>query len=301
MPAPDYNDIFGGGAMGAHYALQDRDREYATRQGTDQMQQANIRKQQLSNLFDEANNPQKLQEQSLTNTGLGLANTNKGYDNRINAVKADFTERTKEQAYSTEMRKLISETSKADMDDLHYKAQMAAQDPRSTPTQRAAGVRALKMHADFLKVQEQHKNAQSIQGQSEAFQRAQQQRGFANSDAKEATKAAAKLASSKELSKMSTDQKRSHFIDQMIDAQKRGDEVAYMEAARMIEYITKFRASERGDTTIGKSVMSEGAVVPMERRAPVVAPPMNSDRPFTPSPDRYKQPPPQLPAGWVMK
>lgn len=297
MPSTsNYGDLFGGGPMAAYYALGDRDRTYATQKIADQQAQENVRAKQLSNLFDEQNNPQKIAEQGLVNEGKVLANTNQGYLNQMNAVKADISTKTAAEQYSAEQRKLISEASKADMDDLQYKAQMAAQNPLSTPQQREEGVKALKMHSDFLKIQEQYKNDVAKQSNAQAFSREQQARTFAHSDRQVAAKAS-NVAKLKQGAGDILTAIRTGKIKPADAAAALGVQAMQEERAGNIEEAMFLRQAAAVAESIAVTTRAEPAAKPMLLPEGGIG----QTPPRQPTFSGNKAPPPQLPPGWSLK
>lgn len=152
MPTPDYDALFGGGAMGAHYALQDRDLEREKAQGV-------IQQQNLANMFAEQDNPLKLENQRMTNEGLG-------YTNRQQAVKSTYDETMAPLKLSTDQQKFVMDAKKADLDALELGAQQMAYS--TNPDEAAEGKRLLMMHKDFIKIREQAKISE--ESQSRLFQ-----------------------------------------------------------------------------------------------------------------------------------
>lgn len=294
MAGMDYSSVFNA-PMAAYFGLQDRDRAIASGKIADQQAQENVRAKQLSNLFDEQNNPQKIAEQNLINEGKTLANINQGYINRTNSVKADISDKTADLQYSAEQRKLISEASKADMDDLQYRAQMAAQNPLSTPQQREEGIKALKMHSDFLKIQEQHKNEMAKQNSAQAFSRAQQDRAFAHSDRQVATKAAntsklkqgaGDILTAIRSGKIKPADAATALGMQAMQEERAGniEEAQFLrQAAAMAESVAVTTRAEQATKPI---ILPDGSVGQTPPRQPTFS---------------NKPPAPQLPAGWVMK
>lgn len=158
----DYDSLFGGGAMGAHYALQDRDLEREKAQQAMAMQQENIKQQQLANMFAEQNNPLKLQEQTLSNEQMGYTNRQKKLDTSMNEELAPLK-------FNAEQKKYIQQVKQSDLDGMEYEAQRMAYSPNKEEA--AEGLRLLQMHKDFVRLREQQKftTSERVAGQGHDF------------------------------------------------------------------------------------------------------------------------------------
>lgn len=81
-----------------------------------QQNQADLEAKGLQNLFDRQNNPLKLDQQRLTNEGMGITN-------RTNAVTANIAESTQEEAKAAKRAELLKSASMADLQNLQAQAQ----------------------------------------------------------------------------------------------------------------------------------------------------------------------------------
>jgi hypothetical protein len=107
----------------------------------------------LDNLFKQDNNPLKLEEQRLQNTGLGI--TNESNNIKLTQDRALAPVRTE-----AERTKLITQKSDDEMKQMFTAGQrMALSDD---PVEAQKGQSILQKHNDFIKIREQHKNAMDL-------------------------------------------------------------------------------------------------------------------------------------------
>lgn len=261
MPTPDYDSLFGGGALAAHYALQDRDLEREKMQGS-------IQQQNLANMFAEQNNPLQLQNQQLQNEGLG-------YTNRQQAVKSTFDEQMAPLKMNDEQQKYIMNAKKADLDALELGAQQMAYSP--DPVQAAEGKKLLMLHKDFIKMREQAKISEESQGRLfEQQSRLQSQREAAQQrqiDQRAAAKAKSSVAGVKSVwdavqsGKTSPANAATAFGAAAMQAQASGDlenAALYQQAAAKMEELAQ---TVKPDPLAGKTILGpEGLTQPPPRQ-----------------------------------
>ena len=157
----------------------------------------------LDNLFQQQNDPMKLEEQSLKNRGLGV-------DTRIK-------EGTEALRLDAEQKKFILSANQADLDGMEVEAQRMAYSP--DPKIREQGTQLLKMHKDFIKLREQAAIDEAKQrrlfDQQERLQRMK-------ADAAART-AAARGANVAKTSNLSADKQYAEYIRLAQEAQRSGD------------------------------------------------------------------------------
>lgn len=269
----DYMDMFGGGALGAHYALQDRslDRE-KTQQGM-ALQQENIRQQQLANMFAEQNNPLKLQEQTLSNEQMGYTNRQKKLDTSMNEELAPFK-------FNAEQQKYIQQAKQSDLDGLEVEAQRMAYSP--DPALQSEGLRLLQMHKDFVKLREQQKFATSerVAGQGHDFamqaQRAKDAQNLENT--RQSGRAAAKAQASAGIQniydlvasgKVDPDNAATAFGAKALQARAANDKELAREYEAAAARFESLALTTRDDKNAGKTTITpEGQLAPTPPRQP---------------------------------
>lgn len=256
MAQPDYEALFGGGAMGAHYALQDRDLEREKMQGT-------IQQQNLANMFAEQNNPLQLDNQRLQNEGLG-------YTNRQQAVKSTFDEQMAPLKMNDEQQKYIMNAKKADLDALELGAQQMAYSP--DPVQAAEGKKLLMLHRDFIKMREQAKISEESQGRLFKQQNDLVERKAAAAQQLAAQKAASRGATTAKVSALTADKQYAEYLRLAQEAQANNDPETAAHYFNWAQTVNQGIANRRNDPAAGKTVLTPEGLAPATPRAEPVMP-----------------------------
>lgn len=152
MAEPTYDSLdkmFGGGPLALHFQMNQMDQakqvaaeEFKKKQQDTLYRAAEVKKQGLANLFDEQNNPLKLDEQRTTNRTKEHENTIKG----------------NEAAYSTATQQYkINDAARAELTKLNdHQLKLVEQEARKmmmtgTPEQQAQGAQVMQMTTEFYK------------------------------------------------------------------------------------------------------------------------------------------------------
>lgn len=256
MAQPDYEALFGGGAMGAHYALQDRDLAREQTQGA-------IQQQNLANMFAEQNSPLKLQQQQLQNEGLG-------YTNRQQEVKSTFDEQMAPLKMNDEQQKYIMNAKKADLDALELGAQQMAYSP--DPVQAAEGKKLLMLHRDFIKMREQAKISEESQGRLFQQQNALVERKAAAAQQLAAQRAATQGATTAKVSALTSDKQYAEYMRLAQEAQAANDPETAAHWFNWAQTVNRGIADRKNDPAAGKTVLTPEGLAPATPRAEPVMP-----------------------------
>jgi len=256
MPTPDYDALFGGGAMGAHYALQDRDLEREKAQGV-------IQQQNLANMFAEQDNPLKLENQRMTNEGLG-------YTNRQQAVKSTYDETMAPLKLSTDQQKFVMDAKKADLDALELGAQQMAYSPN--PDEAAEGKRLLMMHKDFIKIREQAKISEESQSRLFKQQQDMQAQREAAAQRLTAQKAAARSSGAAKVSALGSDKQYAEYMRLAQQAQMDNDPETANYYFNWAQTVSRDIASRRADPAAGKTILTPEGLAPAPTRPATTLP-----------------------------
>jgi len=151
MELPKYDQYanwFGGGPLATHYGMNQMDlaKQFQTEKLTQERQ--TVKKNELANLFDEQNNPLKLENQRITNRKLGYEADSSGVKSRIDVATQGLQLDAKQKEY-------IKSAKQSDLDMMEIQGQQWAYSP--DPKLRAQGEEILRMHKDFLKLRDTQK------------------------------------------------------------------------------------------------------------------------------------------------
>jgi hypothetical protein len=271
MELPQYDQYekwFGGGPLATHYGMNQMD---LAKQFQDQklLQEGHTtRKQELANLFDEQNNPIRLQQGQLENEGLGLKNRGLGVDTRIK-------EATEGLQLDATQKALIQKAKQSDLDMMEIQGQQWAYSP--DPKLRAQGEQLLRMHKDFVKLRDEQKFRadEAAKGRSHDF--ALEAQRAKNAQALVGARATAGGGGGGSTSMPTTDKMRAYWLQKLGEARARNDMAAYQEAEQMINFVTEQMAASRGDPKVGTPTLTpEGTIAPRPARPMPVAPPLNA-------------------------
>lgn len=252
----DYNELFGGGAMAAHYAMQDRDLEQQ------KMQEA-IKSQQLANMFNEQNNPLQLEQQRLSNEGLG-------YTNRQSKLKVQTAEELAPLQLDDEKRKFVLNAKKSDLDLMQLEAQRMAYSPDKATSEE--GQRLLMLHRDFIKIREQGEQKveladKKVKGQIEVEQIKQPNRIALKQTI---PGKAAGSGSSGKPSAITESKVLAPILQEALRLQQAGDTEGANKALTLYQTAKQAQASGRPDSNVGKPTLApDGSIGTVPPKAPV--------------------------------
>ena len=280
MPSYDqYGKMFGPGPLGVAFAMDQMD---LAKQFQDQKLKDNqqiTRGRELSNLFEEQNMPTKLQKGILENQGMDITN-------RGNAVTTRIKEQTEGLQLDAAQKKLVMEAKKSDLDKLEIEAQRLAYS--TNPAEREAGIQALKLHRDFIKLREEAAidadKARTQHGYNVSMENLRHSNATSRQEKLAKLKADAQAARTND--KMTSDQYRAYLLREANARRAQGDYEGANALYQEAQYVTDLRASERPDPNVNKVDIGGAAGVP-------TVPP----RPTPQPPGMGARPPAQVPAG----
>ena len=260
-----YDNMFGQGPLSTMYQLKDRDLAQMFQDQKLQQERLATEKSGLDNLFQQQNDPMKLEEQSLKNRGLGV-------DTRIK-------EGTEAVRLDAEQKKFILSANQADLDGMEVEAQRMAYSPDERIKE--DGLRLLKMHKDFIKLREQA-----------AIDEAKQRRLFDQQERLQRMKAdaAAKAAAARganvaKTSNLSADKQYAEYIRLAQEAQRSGDNESAAYYFDWAQRINQDLQNRRPDPLAGKPDLGATGI------------PTTPPRPAPTMPASRGAPQPQIPAG----
>jgi hypothetical protein len=288
MELPQYDQYekwFGGGPLATHYGMNQMD---LAKQFQDQklLQEGHTtRKQELANLFDEQNNPLRIENQQISNRKLGYEADSSGVKSRIDVA-------TEGLQLDTKQRELVQKAKQADLDMMEIQGQQWAYSP--DPKLRAQGEQLLRMHKDFVKLRDEQKFSadESAKGRSHAF--AMEAQRAKNAQALVGTRAAAKASADKSVTdvfkavqtgKVPPDKAATAFGAAALEAEVKGDtELAavYRNAAAQMEQLS---ITTKPDMRAGKPDLGGAGIATTPPRAPTFTPgPVQTPKQAAPAP-----------------
>jgi len=264
-----YESWFGGGPLATHYGMDQMDlaKQFQAEKLTQERQA--VKKNELANLFDEQNNPLRLQNQETTNRKLGYEADSAGVKSRIDVA-------TEGLQLDAKQKEFIQKAKQSDLDMMEIQGQQWAYSP--DPKLRAQGEEILRMHKDFVKLRDTQKFTAGESAKERAHDFALEATRAKNAQALAAQRGSSGAGSASS-SYQSTDKMRGYWLGKMEQARVTNNVAAYEEAAQMIDYITNIRASERPDPSVGKNTIEGGQITPVTPRQKPVAPPLPSPTP----------------------
>jgi hypothetical protein len=273
MELPQYDQYekwFGGGPLATHYGMNQMD---LAKQFQDQklLQEGHTtRKQELANLFDEQNNPLKIENQQISNRKLGYEADSSGVKSRIDVA-------TEGLQLDSKQRELVQKAKQADLDMMEIQGQQWAYSP--DPKLRAQGEQLLRMHKDFIKLRDTQKFTadEAAKGRSHDF--AMEAQRAKNAQALVGARAASGGGGSSP-TLPTTDKMRAYWLQKLGEARARNDMAAYQEAEDMVNFVTAQMAASRGDPKVGTpTITPEGTIAPRPPRPMPTAPPLTTPQP----------------------
>jgi len=224
----NYEDMFGGGPMAAHFMFQDRDREIEKHQSAMAQQAAQLQAQELENMFSQQNNPLRIQK---TQNDL------------------DYTNKTQQFKIDDELRGYASKAKQEELDEMYREGQRmlfegAKQNNKEMMTM---GERIVMAHKDFLKLREQGQQKVDLQG-------------VKAEDAVELAKVRASLKPPKATGgsgsggakPLGMDKLISSYTQQALEAEAKGDTGTAQQMWARAQAATELYSSRRPDTNAGK-------------------------------------------------
>ncbi len=281
MDLPNYTDLGKIYEMNPGAFMEAQNQMGLARQFQDQklLQEGHItRQKELANIFDEQNNPLRLQQRQLENEGLGLQNRGLGVDTRIK-------EATEGLQLNAAQAELVKKAKQSDLDAMEIQGQQWAYsqhpDPRVRERERAQGEQLLRMHKDFIKLRDEQKfrAEESAKGRSHDF--ALEAQRAKNAQALVGAKAAAKASSDKgvkdvfdavQSGKVSPDKAAAAFGAAALQAEAQGDAdqaATYRNAAAVMEQLA---TTTKPDMRAGKPDLGGSGIATIPPRAPTFTP-----------------------------
>lgn len=132
------------------------------------------RQKQLANMFDEQNNPLRLEEKRISNEKLGYETSDAGVKSRINKA-------TEGLQLDAAQKELVKKAKQSELDQLELLGQQMAYS--TNPQERAQGEAMMRMHKDFMKIRAQGEESRTTaaQAQKHALALADRQAGHQRS------------------------------------------------------------------------------------------------------------------------
>lgn len=257
MPA-NYDELFGGGAMAAHYALQDRDVEM-------QKQQQAIRQQELANMFAEQNNPLQLENQRMANEQLGYNTQKDRYAFKQEQALAPFK-------MDAEKKKFILEAKQSDLDGMYIEAQRMAYSPDKATSDE--GVRMMQLHKDFIKLREQGRQKEELLDTRTEAQKTLESVKQTNRVALKQTVPAKAVGSGSKGGGAITESKvLAPLLQEALTLQQAGDTEGANRALGIYQAAKQAQGFGRSDPNAGKPTLSpDGSLGTIPPKAPVQFP-----------------------------
>ena len=226
-----------------------------------QMKQANVKQQELANIYAEQNNPLLLQQQQQKNE----------YNTQIQPAKI-----------KDELADFAKKASQAELDQMYIEAQKMMYKGIQSKNKEMfdMGQKLYGTHKDFMKIREQGTVKQ--EAATVKFDRDQELAKL------RASLRPAKTGSSGGSTPKSMDQLQRYYTQLAVDADAKGDASAAQQYHAQANYVASQLASRRTDTAAGKPTLTpEGTI---GKTPPREGPKL---------PSAAKQP--SLPSGWTMK
>lgn len=246
------------------YQLKDRDLAQMFQDQKLQQERLATEKSGLDNLFQQQNDPLKLEHQGLVNRGLGV-------DTRIK-------EGTEGVRLDAEQKKYILSANQSDLDGMEIEAQRMAYSP--DPKVREQGVQLLKMHKDFIKMRE---TAAIDEGkQKRLFE--QQLKLQQMRDQAAAKKAAARSANGAKVAGLSADKQYAEYMRLAQEAQDAGDDEGAAYYFGWAQRVNEGIANRRPDPNINKPDVGSMGVPTIAPKAPAQIPPTRGGASPKPAP-----------------
>lgn len=271
MPSYDqYGKWFGDGPMSLHYGMQQMD---LAKQFQDQkylQEQEATKKASLQNLFDEQNNPLRIQNQEISNRKLGYEADDAGVKSRINAA-------TEGLQLDAKQKEFIQKAKQSDLDMMEIEGQRMAYSP--DPQVRSQGEQLLKMHKDFIKLREQGKIQSDQDAQRHKYALELEAQRARNAQALAQTRASAKTGGIKSVydavmsGKVAPDKAAAAFGAAALQAEVEGDMNAAAEYRNAAATMEKLATTTKPDAMVGKpDVGAMGGIPTTPPRQPTFTP-----------------------------
>ena len=291
MEFPQYDQYekwFGGGPLATHYGMNQMDlaKQFQNEKLTQERQK--VKQNELANLFDEQNNPLRIENQQTANRKLGYEADSSGVKSRIDVA-------TEGLQLDAKQKEFVQKAKQSDLDMMELQGQQMAYSP--DPNVRAQGEQLIRMHKDFIKLRDEQKFRadEADKGRKHDFaleaERAKSAQRLANIRAANSGGSGGGVTPTQ-----STDKMRGYWLQKLGEARARNDAAAYAEAEQMVNFITEQLAASRADPRVGTpTITPDGGIGPRPARPMPVAPPLMAPTvtPTTP----VAQPPKRKPLG----
>jgi len=272
MDYDSYYKMFGGGVRAAEFAMQDRDQEQAKGRASMEAQRASTQAQNLANMFNEQNNPLKLQE---------------------NQLSLDYTTQTQPAKIKNDLAEFAKKAKQSDIDMMYLEAQKMMGEGLRTGNKDMyeMGNKIFMTHKDFMKIREQGEVKATAADQKLEGQKVLEGIKQGNRVTLKQTipgKAAGGGGSGGGTKPLGMDKLHALYTQEALEADARGDKQAAAAAWMKAQSVADQYGSRRLDTYAGKTILTPNGE--MGQAPPRPAPKLPSQKAT-----------PALPSGWTMK
>lgn len=257
----DYGKMYDMNPMAFMNAMEQRDLAQQFKQQKYAQEQEVLKQKQLANLFDEQNNPIRLQQGQADLVG-------KQQTNRKTTVEADLAEGTKQFKLDEAQRQAVLGAKEHELKAMEAEGWLMMQNPAT----RAQGQKIIDMSKEFVKMRQEAKDRTDLEAQRHKNALSLEDRRAANALARQQAIAKGKLDAKAGTEKMTTDQLRAHYISKAQAARAAGDMELASELYNEAQYITSLRATDRPDPLAGKPALDQMGV-PVTPQRPSAVPP----------------------------
>ena len=205
-----------------------------------QQEREAVRQKQLANVFDEQNNPIKLQQNQATLEGTRLTN-------RGSAVDVAHKEAMAPYKLSADQQKAVFEAKDSELKALEAEGYLLMQNPAT----RSQGQQLVDMSKHFVQLRAEHTNKQALEEQAQKNRVAIEELRAKRAKEVAAIQASRPSGGASGPFKQSTDQYRAALLARMEQARSAGDQETYNYLADQLQFVTDLRAAERPDTKAG--------------------------------------------------
>ena len=240
------------------------------------------RQKELATLYDQQNNPIKLQQARANLEGTRLSN-------RGTKVDTEHKEAIAPYKLSADQQKAVFEAKDHELKALEAEGYLLMENPAT----RSQGRQLVDMSKHFVQLRAEHDNKQALEEQAQKNRLALEELRAKRAKEVAAIHASRPSGRASGPFKQSTDQYRAALLARMEEARANGDQNTYNYLADQLQFVTDLRAAERPDTKAGAIDVPAVANMPAVPARP---------RPTAPGISKpTEQPKPTLPAGWTLK
>lgn len=270
MDYDSYQKMYGGGTLATQFTLQDMQREQAKAALDAEAKQESIRSQRLANIFNEQNNPIKLQESQLN---------------------LDYIQQTQPAKIQNDLAEYAKKAKQSDLDMMYMEAQKMMGEGLRTGNKDMyeMGNKIYMTHKDMIKLREQGEQKKELVDQRTAGQIQLEAVKQPNRVAlKQTIPGKAAGGSGGGTKPLGMDKLHALYTQEALEADARGDKQAAAIAWMKAQSVADQYGSRRLDTNAGKTILTPNGE--MGQASPRPAPKLPSQKAT-----------PALPSGWTMK